>query len=103
MKKLKKFLIYSFVAAILSLIFSFIKFDFINHLQPFDNKIQDFMFKFRGKISDTNNIVIIDIDEKSLHQLGQWPWGRDIIAKILQNLSKTQIAAIGLDIVFAER
>ena len=57
----------------------------------------------RGKIPTTDNIVIVDIDEKSLYHFGQWPWSRNIMAKIIQNLTDAGVAAIGLDIVFAER
>ena len=49
-----------------------------------------------------DNIVIVDIDEKSLKTLGQWPWSRDKVAKLLQNLSDFGAAIIGLDVVFAE-
>tara|TARA_B100001063_G_scaffold204297_1_gene198757 strand:+ start:4941 stop:6965 length:2025 start_codon:yes stop_codon:yes gene_type:complete len=61
------------------------------------------MFNIRGEVAPkSNSVVIIDIDEKSLQSLGQWPWSRDILAKILRNLTNSNIAIIGLDIVFAE-
>jgi adenylate cyclase len=72
-------------------------------LQSLDNRLRDSMFTIRGEIKPkTNSVVIIDIDEKSLKQLGQWPWPRDILTKILKNLNDKNIAIIGLDIVFAE-
>ncbi|MBU3013720.1 CHASE2 domain-containing protein [Poseidonibacter lekithochrous] len=68
-----------------------------------DNRLKDYMFSIRGEIAPkSNSVVIIDIDEKSLQSLGQWPWSRDILAKILRNLHNNDIAIIGLDIVFAE-
>lgn len=70
--------------------------------QPFEYKIKDIMLQSRGEIKGDENIVIIDIDEKSLKALGQWPWSRDKIAKVLQNLSDLGVAIIGLDVVFAE-
>ncbi|MBP1681958.1 MAG: putative adenylate cyclase [Proteobacteria bacterium] len=70
--------------------------------QPFEYKIKDLMLQSRGEIVGDENIVIIDIDEKSLKALGQWPWSRDKIAKLLQNLSDLGVAIIGLDVVFAE-
>jgi len=70
--------------------------------QPFEYKIKDLMLQSRGEIKGDNNIIIIDIDEKSLKSLGQWPWSRDKIAKLLQNLSDLGVAIIGLDVVFAE-
>ena len=76
---------------------------YFNHFwQPFEYKIKDIMLQSRGEIKGDENIVIIDIDEKSLKALGQWPWSRDKIAKLLQNLSDLGVAIIGLDVVFAE-
>jgi adenylate cyclase len=48
-------------------------------------------------------IAIVDIDEKSLAEEGRWPWGRDKMAKLTDQLfDRYQIAAAGFDIVFAE-
>ena len=75
----------------------------LNHFwQPFEHKIKDLMLESRGELRGDANIVIIDIDEKSLKALGQWPWSRDKIATILDNLRDLGVALIGLDVVFAE-
>ena len=68
----------------------------------FEDKINDMMFLTRGERKADKNIVIIDIDEKSLKELGQLPWSRDKVAKIIQNLTNDDAGIIGLDIVFAE-
>jgi adenylate cyclase len=48
-------------------------------------------------------IVIVDIDEKSLGELGRWPWGRNKLAEIVDVLfEQQQIALLGFDVVFAE-
>ena len=47
-------------------------------------------------------VTIVDIDEASLRKLGQWPWRRDVLAKLVTNLSKLDAAAIGFDILFPE-
>lgn len=48
-------------------------------------------------------IAIVDIDEKSLAEEGRWPWGRDKMAKLVDQLfDRYQVAAAGFDIVFAE-
>jgi len=72
-------------------------------LDALDNKIMDIMFKIRGPVPDTDKVVIVDIDEKSLKELGQWPWSRNILADITNNLNKNGALAIGFDIVFAEK
>lgn len=46
--------------------------------------------------------VIVDIDEKSLKQYGQWPWPRYRIAILLDKLRNLGALSIGLDILFAE-
>ncbi len=71
--------------------------------QSFDDRIKDFMFNLRGEEKPkSDNIIIIDIDEKSLKTLGQWPWSRNILSKILENLDSSETSIVGLDIVFAE-
>ncbi|MBN9586431.1 MAG: adenylate/guanylate cyclase domain-containing protein [Afipia sp.] len=47
-------------------------------------------------------VVIIDIDEKSLAKLGQWPWPRTRVADLVKRLTDLGAAAIAFDIVFAE-
>src|SRR5262245_19126182 len=47
-------------------------------------------------------VTIIDVDDKSLSKLGQWPWSRTVMADMIINLSNLGAVAIGLDVVFAE-
>ena len=46
--------------------------------------------------------VIVDIDEKSLKQYGQWPWPRYRISTLLDKLRNLGALSIGLDMLFAE-
>ncbi len=47
-------------------------------------------------------IRIIDIDEASLAELGQWPWPRSMLATLTERLSAMGAAAIGFDVLFSE-
>ena len=47
-------------------------------------------------------VTIVDIDEASLKELGQWPWPRTVLADLITRLHELGAAAIGFDIVFAE-
>jgi len=67
-----------------------------------DNRLRDFMFVTRGELPTSNSVVIIDIDEKSLKEYGQWPWSRDLFAELLYKLRDAGAGVVGLDIVFAE-
>lgn len=54
-----------------------------------------------GTLDD--RVVIVDIDEKSLSELGQWPWPRDRLARLVDTLfDRHGIALLGFDTVFAE-
>ncbi len=47
-------------------------------------------------------VRIVDIDEESLKQVGQWPWPRTVLAALVDKLAANGAAAIGFDIVFPE-
>ena len=72
------------------------------YFQSLDARVRDFYFKVRGVEQPSDSVVIVDIDEKSIRALGQWPWERNKFAQILQNLSDAGSGIIGLDIVFSE-
>ena len=47
-------------------------------------------------------IVIVDLDEKSLAEIGHWPWGRNRLADLTDELfDRQQIAILGFDVVSA--
>ena len=58
------------------------------------------IFKYNEKQDD---IVIVDIDEPSLAKFGQFPWGRNVFSKILENINKENPKSIGFDIFFSEK
>tara|TARA_B100001059_G_scaffold233578_1_gene273940 strand:- start:3 stop:2006 length:2004 start_codon:yes stop_codon:yes gene_type:complete len=53
----------------------------------------------RGKVT---TVTIVDIDEKSIAKIGQFPWRRDVYSKILSNLNQYNPSVIAFDIVFSE-
>ena len=101
-RTIKKFLIYFSLAFMLAFFLSLFYIFFPKALDSIDNRLRDYFFTIRGEIPNSDNVIIIDIDEKSLQTLGQWPWSRNKVAKILENLTNSGIAIIGIDIVFAE-
>jgi adenylate cyclase len=75
----------------------------ISLAQTLDNTIYD--AKLRAQMPRTLDprIVIVDIDEKSLSELGRWPWSRNKLAALTDELFQNQnIALLGFDLVFAE-
>src|SRR5262249_4913663 len=47
-------------------------------------------------------IRIVDIDESSLKELGQWPWPRTTLSDLAMRLAENGAAAIAFDMLFAE-
>ena len=47
-------------------------------------------------------IRVVDIDEKSLSILGQWPWSRATVRDLLLALTSKGAAAVAFDVLFAE-
>jgi EAL domain-containing protein (putative c-di-GMP-specific phosphodiesterase class I)/CHASE2 domain-containing sensor protein/GGDEF domain-containing protein len=52
--------------------------------------------------STDNKVAVVEVDDKSLALLGEWPWSRDIHADLLNNLSKANVKAVGFDILFTQ-
>ena len=73
-------------------------------LANLENQAYDARLKMTLPKHVDKQVVIVDIDEKSLAAIGQWPWNRSILAKINDALfDYYKIRAIGYDIVFAEQ
>ena len=73
-------------------------------LQQLENWTYDARLNFTLSNTIDKDVVIIDIDEASLNRIGQFPWKRNIMAKIVDNLFDTyQIRSLGFDMVFAEK
>ena len=47
-------------------------------------------------------IRIVDIDEKSLSVIGQWPWPRTTVRDLLLGLTSKGAAVVAFDVLFAE-
>jgi CHASE2 domain-containing sensor protein len=47
-------------------------------------------------------VAIVDVDERSLSALGQWPWRRDLIGGLIARIRDLGASAIALDVIFAE-
>jgi len=56
----------------------------------------------RGKMASGGETIIVTIDEKSLSELGRWPWPRTVMAKLVDQLKAYGAKAVGFDIIFSE-
>lgn len=47
-------------------------------------------------------VLIVDIDQHSLNELGQWPWPRTVVAQMLDHLREAGAAVVAFDVLFSE-
>lgn len=99
---MKKFFIYFGLGLVVAGITISIYVLIPSQFEVFDNKLRDMLFINRGNIEHTGQVVIIDIDERSLKEIGQFPWKRSDVTKMVNNLSEAGVSAIGFDIMFPE-
>jgi adenylate cyclase len=72
-------------------------------LEAFEAKTYDLRFKhWRGPIPPSDNIAIIAIDEKSIAELGRFPWSRTAYIRLLEQLNKSHIQGLLIDAFFPE-
>jgi len=62
---------------------------------------QDAHFQVRGPLQAGPEVVIAAIDEKSIDELGRWPWSRRVMAQLVEKLTAHQAKVIAFDMVFS--
>ena len=70
-------------------------------LQPIDLLIYDAGQRLADR-APPDDILIVEIDEASIRELGRWPWSRHWHTQLLERLGQSSVKAIVLDIVFAD-
>jgi adenylate cyclase len=70
----------------------------------FEARTYDLRFKvMRGAVAPHPDIAIIAIDDKSIAELGRYPWSRDRYAMLIDRLAKARAKAVMFDAFFPER
>ncbi len=75
----------------------------LTFFQLLEFKAYDFKMSLRGTRPVSDQVVIVAIDEPSLKREGRWPWPRTRLAQLVDKLSESGAAVIGLDLLFPEK
>lgn len=67
-----------------------------------NNLVYDFWMTSGEPKKARQDIVIVDIDEKSMNKLGQLPWSRTVMAELVSALLYDKVKVVGLDIWLTE-
>lgn len=71
-------------------------------LSRLENGIYDVMLRSAPVRPPGDRVVIVDVDERSLSTVGQWPWRRDVVGRLIERLRAMGAAVVALDVIFAE-
>jgi HD-GYP domain-containing protein (c-di-GMP phosphodiesterase class II) len=71
-------------------------------LQNREYDVYDALVRVTPTREPSGQVVIVDVDERSLSSIGQWPWRRDVVARLIARLRDLGASTVALDIVFAE-
>ncbi len=99
MKKFSGFLSVLIPLVFIALLY-FANFEFISILEL---KFTDIIQRSSPQRESSVPIVIVAVDEKSLKEVGRWPWPRDKVAKLIGNISGASPKVIGVDVMFPEK
>ena len=97
--KYKNYLIFLLILVLLILLKSFNP----NFIKSISFLSFDLYQKVVPLTKQDSEVIIIDIDEKSLGKFGQFPWSRSVFAKIIENVNQASPKAIGFDVFFSEK
>jgi two-component system phosphate regulon sensor histidine kinase PhoR len=67
-----------------------------------DLHVHNWLVRTRGPLPISNDIAIVAIDEASLARFGRYPWRRNLMAQMLNQLAETNPKAVALDVLFSE-
>jgi adenylate cyclase len=71
-------------------------------LEQVEAQLLDVRFRLRPPAPPSDDIVLVLIDERSIREIGRWPWSRAVLADGLRRLAASGARTIGLDLLFAE-
>src|SRR5579862_1589938 len=70
-------------------------------LANWQNRVFDFYQILTPRPYEPAPVHIVDIDDASLSRIGQWPWPRTLLAKLVERLNDMGASVIAFDIIFA--
>jgi adenylate cyclase len=99
MKRTRIFLAIALLASLFSLGLYRSQFAFIEQV---DLRLRDARFRVRGAVAPGPEVAVVAVDNKSVKEVGRWPWSREVTARLIENLSAYGAKVVALDMVFSE-
>lgn len=74
-------------------------------LETFENldlRYNDIKYKLSPFYKSKAPVALVSIDDDSITEIGRWPWSRELIAEMVENIMKNNVASLGFDVIFSE-
>lgn len=71
-------------------------------ISALEERSTDLVWRLSAESSDERRLIVVDIDEKSLNEVGPWPWPRSVQAQLVQRIGQQGAQQQVLDIVFSD-
>ncbi len=74
--------------------------------EQLESKTYDLRLRLKNLVRQqppAKDIVIVAINDNSIEEIGRWPWGRDVMAGLINKISASRPKVIGIDVMFTER
>ncbi|MEW9922231.1 CHASE2 domain-containing protein [Marimonas sp. MJW-29] len=71
-------------------------------VQTFRYNAFDFYQQVKPRPQQPFPVTIVDVDDRSLSELGQWPWPRTTIADLVDRATAAGAVAMAFDVIFAD-
>jgi len=85
------------------LLFGFVALVYLSGgLSFLEHRLMDFRFENTPRTA-IKNLVMINLDPKSIREIGVWPWPRSTHAQLIEKLNDAGVRQIALDIDFSSR
>ncbi|HXE95809.1 MAG TPA: adenylate/guanylate cyclase domain-containing protein [Dongiaceae bacterium] len=99
---MRKYLVYFLMAFVSSLVIFLIDSAEISLVHNIDLKMKDLRLILRGPQTPPSSVVIVAIDNKSVKEIGRWPWSREKIGDLIKGMAEYGAKVTALDVVFSE-
>lgn len=99
MRKHLVFFLLAFISSLITFWVDFAAFPFVHNI---DLKMKDLRLQLRGPLKPPSSVVIVAIDNKSVKEIGRWPWSREKIGELIKGMADYGVKVTVLDMVFSE-
>ncbi len=76
---------------------------FLGFFEPAEYQGLDLLFRARGQRQVSQDIVVVEIDDRAINDFGRWPWPRGYHAEFLDMIEEFEPKAVVFDVLFSEK